>query len=93
MAVYVDPIQECVPNKNWKYDKSCHMFADTLDELHEFALSLGLKLVWFQDKSVPHYDLTVGKRAKAVDLGAVSLDRSQTVQKWRELGFLKPGGS
>jgi hypothetical protein len=36
-----------------------HLVSDTsLDELHLFAKSLGLRREWFQEKSIPHYDLT-----------------------------------
>lgn len=72
--VYVDPIQPCIPNPMWKWNKSCHMYADTTEELHATAKVIGLKRAWFQDKpSLCHYDLTVGKRAKALKAGAVSV--------------------
>lgn len=90
MPVYVDPIMPCQPTPNWRYDKSCHMFADTLDELHSLANRIGLKRAWFQDKRVPHYDLTEGKRLQALQHGAVPLTREETVAKWQELGFIDP---
>lgn len=69
MAVYVDnafiPFGRMV---------MCHMEADTLDELHEMADKLGLKRSWFQDKSIPHYDVSKSIRAKAVELGAIEED-------------------
>lgn len=34
MAVYVDSLV----NYGWKYGPSCHMMADTLEELHEMAV-------------------------------------------------------
>jgi hypothetical protein len=50
---------------------SAHLTADTLEELHAFAKRLGLKREWFQEHwSAPHYDLTPGKRARALELGA-----------------------
>jgi hypothetical protein len=49
--------------KSW-----CHMTSDTSEEeLHEFAKKLGLRREWFQGD---HYDLTEGKRAQALKLGA-----------------------
>ena len=52
--------------------QSCHLTADSLDELHAFALRIGLKRAWFQDHpSAPHYDLTPSRRAKALAAGAV----------------------
>lgn len=75
MAVYVD--DELI---DWRGKQWCHMVADTLPELHEFALQLGLKPSWFQNKSkYPHYDVTVGMRNKAIRLGAIMGDRTKIV--------------
>jgi hypothetical protein len=50
------------------------MYADTLDELHEMAAKIGMKREWFQDdQRLPHYDLTVSRRIKAVQAGAVEV--------------------
>ena len=73
MSVYVDKIMACTPNKNWKYQYSCHLIADTVAELHSFAACLGLKKSWFQAKTLPHYDLTRNKRRQAVKLGAMEM--------------------
>jgi hypothetical protein len=71
MTVYVDEIRPCLPNRNWRWRESCHLFADSLDELHAFAARLGLRREWFQEhRLLDHYDLTVSKRAHAVRLGA-----------------------
>lgn len=54
------------------------MFGDTnnIAELHEFASRLGLKKTFFQEEPrLPHYDLTEGKRKKAIKLGAIEVDR------------------
>ncbi len=71
MTVYVDELLP-YPGAKPPFDKgSCHLSADTLDELHEFAASIGMKRAWFQDhKLLPHYDLTPSRRAVAVHLGA-----------------------
>jgi len=53
--------------------KNCHLVADTLDELHAMAKAIGMKPEWFQDKKIPHYDLTEKRRAAAVKLGAREL--------------------
>lgn len=45
----------------------CHLMADSFEELHAFAARIGMKRAWFQGD---HYDLTPGRRAKAVELGA-----------------------
>lgn len=74
MAVYVDWLLKTLPSRTWPYSHACHLTADTLDELHVFAACLGLRPEWFQSRStLPHYDLTAGKRRKAVELGAVEI--------------------
>lgn len=75
-----------MPNREWRWTSSCHLFADTLDELHAFARRLGLKCEWFQNhKRLPHYDLTPKRRLKAEALGVIQLDRKMAVKKWREI--------
>jgi hypothetical protein len=53
----------------------CHLTADTKDELHAFARSIGLRRSWFQDKPAGlwHYDVTKSKRAEAVRAGATQI--------------------
>lgn len=77
MAVYVDNLRPCIPNERWRWLKSCHLIADTEEELHAFAKKLNLKRAWFQKHRVmPHYDLNYGQRKKAVELGAVGVMES-----------------
>lgn len=61
----------------------CHMTADSLDELHRMAGTLGLNREWFQDRRIPHYDVSLSKRATAVRLGAVEVSTKQLVQMAR----------
>ncbi len=76
MTVYVDPILKWPTKIRCFKPGSCHMMADDLDELHAFARRLGLKRAWFQPHPRwPHYDLTVGRRARAVVLGAQEVGR------------------
>ncbi len=83
MAVYVDPLMNCVPNKDWRWSKSCHLVADSLEELHKFAQRIGMKRSWFQATSrVPHYDLNVGRRKKAIELGVIELSRKEFVERF-----------
>jgi len=70
MAVYVDDMRRTPTSPKWPYAFGCHLAADTLPELHRFALKLGLRAAWFQDGRHPHYDLTPGKRDIAVAYGA-----------------------
>lgn len=55
------------------------MIADSTEELHQFAQSIGLKRCWFQAKSSPHYDLTKNMREKAIKAGAKELNRKDFV--------------
>lgn len=70
-----------------------HLIADDQAELHAFAARLGLRRAWFQDptrtgkpRARPssraaenwHYDLTAGKCAQAILLGADAVT-------WREM--------
>ena len=86
MTVYVDPLR----SHGWKLrghpQLNCHMFTDNKDltELHDMAHNIGMKRSWFQDHRVPHYDLTPKRRARAVELGAVELSRSDAVKLWRK---------
>ncbi|WP_137939910.1 DUF4031 domain-containing protein [Chitinivorax sp. B] len=73
MAVYIDNVKI-----EWRGRRWCHMVADSIDELHEFAKRLGLQRAWFQhEASYPHYDVTVETRARALRMGASPGDRSQ----------------
>ncbi len=64
-------------------DQWSHLVADDDDELHAFALHMGMKRQWFQHKPQrphqAHYDLPERARAQAIELGAVPVS-------WRQLG-------
>lgn len=89
MSVYVDSLQPCMRKKNWPYDEYCHLLADTARELHGFAEHLGLKRSWFQNGSLPYYDLTRGMRGEAVRAGAVEIDRKKFVEILRKYRLRK----
>ena len=80
MMVYVDDAY--IPYGRMKM---CHMIADTEEELHEMADKIGMKREWFQNTSMPHYDVGMGKRTLAVEYGATEITM-------RELIALKEGG-
>lgn len=52
---------------------SCHLTTDgPIDELHAFAIRIGMRREWFQKHAVmDHYDLTATRRAAALKAGAV----------------------
>ena len=75
MSVYVDPLMEWGGSKSFRWKKSCHLMADTLKELHDFAVKLRMKRSWFQrHRFLAHYDLTESKRKQAVRMGAQEVD-------------------
>jgi len=81
MSIYVDLLRPCSPNGHWRYAASCHLFADSVEELKVFAQGLGLKPEWFQDHQLmPHFDLTPGMRLKAVQAGAIELGMKATAE-------------
>lgn len=69
MTVYVDDAN--IPFGNMVM---CHMAADTLEELHAMADRIGLKREWFQNKRVPHYNISLSMKAKAIKQGAKETD-------------------
>ncbi|MGB2914919.1 MAG: DUF4031 domain-containing protein [Pyrinomonadaceae bacterium] len=81
MAVYVDKLRD----HGWRHGPSCHLIADTVGELIEFATSLGMGEEWFQPKSSPHFDLTAEGREIAVTNGAIELDNRAMAMKLREI--------
>ncbi len=72
MAVYVDQERNRLGRM-----VMCHMFADTAEELHAMAAALGLRREWYQPVSFPHYDVSLLKRSRAVQFGAIEVDRRQ----------------
>ena len=85
MSVYVDDMFPCKTNKNWRYNEACHLFADSDEELHEFAVDkLRLKRSWFQNHPrMPHYDLTRSKRLLAVSNGVIEASNKQLREYFR----------
>lgn len=87
MVVYVDdaliPARVGRISSRWS-----HLFADTQDELHEFAASIGLQRRWFQGgpkrKRTWHYDVTESKRQEAIKAGAKEVTWRESVQIMNE---------
>lgn len=81
MTVYVDNVKV-----KWRGRLWCHLVADSIEELHEFAQRLGLQRNWFQHAaSYPHYDVTVEVRQKALRVGAVEGDRVKIITCARKM--------
>lgn len=85
MPVYVDEIKDYGRNVAGHGSKWCHLFADTTDELHQFAARLGLKRSWFQNRvNFPHYDLVPSKRNLAVKKGAIQVTRAEMINHMKK---------
>lgn len=93
MSVYVDALAtgvatdkqaERVGARNG--GRWCHLFADTTAELRAFAARIGMRASWIQHEGTEreHFDLTPGRRATAVRLGAIEIDRREVVRLIRE---------
>lgn len=94
MSVYVDPVMAHGGSKAFRWPRSCHMYADTLEELHAMAHAIGMRRAWFQDEErLPHYDLVPARRARAVELGAIQHDRLQVVEFIRRRRGAQASGS
>ena len=68
MTVYVDDMRAAYGRMIM-----CHMIADTTKELLEMADKIGVAQRWIQDAGVAHrehFDISLGKRALAVEAGA-----------------------
>lgn len=95
MSVYVGPLFDasmfpsCPPSLKGR--RVCHLCCDpgNLEELHTLAKKLKLKPEWFQDKRVPHYDITDTLREKAVALGAVELTFAQEAELHNKYPVMK----
>ncbi len=85
--IFVDTLKRTIPRDEsggrWRWNNYCHLFADTLDELHEFAqASCKLKREYFQNvPGFPHYDLTLTKRRVAVRAGASEITPREMVER------------
>jgi Protein of unknown function (DUF4031) len=74
--ILVDPIR-----RHWS-GEWCHMVSDeSLEELHEFAATIGLKREAFQSTSRPHYDLRPSKRRLAVSMGVQEVGMRDLVRR------------
>lgn len=71
MPVYVDDMHRTRMGQLGRM-KMSHMIADTRDELLTMAVNIGLKPEWLQSIDTPreHFDVSLSRRAKAVELGA-----------------------
>lgn len=73
--VYVDDSEVRKHGYSW-----FHLMADSVQELHEFAVSIGLPARAFhRGARHPHYDVTAGQRQRALICGAVAISARDAV--------------
>ena len=85
MSVYVDSFY--TPYRNMLM---CHMLADTAEELHVMADTIGIKRKWFQGD---HYDLPSWLHVRAVAEGAALVRSTDLVRRLRAAGLRRSGGA
>lgn len=78
MAVYVDDMEAPYGRM-----KMCHIIADSVDELHAMADTIGVARRWYQapPKHSSHYDIALTKKALALAAGAIPIT-------WRQAGAM-----
>jgi hypothetical protein len=70
------------------YTDGTHMVSDeNLEELHSFAVEIGLKRHWFEGlrKGHPHYDLMKSKKELAIENGAILVSPKKIVKICKKL--------
>jgi len=64
--------------KVWHHRSSVYswLFADSEEELHEFAMKLKLSSLSFMSRSlIPHYSITLDQKKKSLKNGALEVDQ------------------
>ncbi|HUX16309.1 MAG TPA: DUF4031 domain-containing protein, partial [Phycisphaerae bacterium] len=91
MAVYVDPIRSVAiyPRRRWPWRLACHLWADSREELLQFARRIGLRAEWLHKGRVAHFDLASGMRHKAIVAGA----NETTYKDWKRAAGKTEDGS
>lgn len=90
MAVYVDDMKAAFGRM-----VMCHMAADTDEELHAMADTIGVARKWHQAENTwrSHYDICQTKRAAAVRAGAIEVTQRELVVMARSRSALIKGES
>ena len=83
MAILIDSFQNGARGPFRYWHRRCgHLVSDSsLEELHQFAAELGLRREWFQQKSIPHYDLTGTVYEMALERGAILVSSREIVRR------------
>jgi hypothetical protein len=88
-VIFVDELQ--LGRTPWAGGRFSHMISDeSVYELRRFARTLGLSWSWYQERSVPHFDLAPRYRARAIRYGATEVDRYGFVAAVRRFRAANP---
>lgn len=64
----------------------CHLLADSVEELHNFAATIGLSLRAFHSTArIPHYDITVSQRRWVLAKGVQPITVREGIHLTRHL--------
>ena len=78
MSVYVDDVRHAFGRM-----VMCHLWADSLDELLAMVDRIGVQRKWLQQPphaSWVHFDITLSKKARALEAGAILTDKYGPVE-------------
>ena len=83
--VYVDNAFVKRLGRQW-----CHLLADSVEELHEFAATVGLsRRAFHHDARIPHYDITAKQRLLMLTKGVQAVTVRQGILVTRHLAVSK----
>lgn len=83
--VYVDNAFVERRGRRW-----CHLLADSVEELHEFAAAVGLsKQAFHRAARIPHYDVTSTQRLWLLEQGAKPVTARQAILLTKHLTVTK----
>jgi hypothetical protein len=82
MPVFVDDAAICYRGKA-RY----HLAADSVEELHGFALQIGIRRCWFHRGRFLHYDVTGEQRDRAIAAGARAVTSRELVRHMRTVAL------
>jgi hypothetical protein len=70
---------------SWRGRRWAHLVSDeSYDELHQFALAIGLERRWFQGD---HYDVPSEVRLAAIEAGATPVGSRELLRRLRDAGL------
>jgi len=83
-VVYVDRLVDY----GWRLGPSCHLIADTVEELRAFAARLGMRRSWLQTSKsgILHFDLTAARRGRAIRFGAKACETTEDLKAFVAAG-------